>query len=103
MTEIYLDYNASAPMDKRVIESMLPFLENHFGNASSSHGFGRRLSSCVEDSREQIASFVGGSPGGVADEESPVWRPSTAFERAEIASISSAFIFMLPLINLLFF
>ena len=65
MTEIYLDYNASAPMDKRVIESMLPFLENHFGNASSSHGFGRRLSSCVEDSREQIASFVGGSPGGV--------------------------------------
>ena len=65
MTEIYLDYNASSPMDKRVIESMLPFLENHFGNASSSHGFGRRLSSCVEDSREQIASFVGGSPGGV--------------------------------------
>ena len=65
MTEIYLDYNASAPMDKRVVESMLPFLENHFGNASSSHGFGRRLSSCVEDSREQIASFVGGSPGGV--------------------------------------
>ena len=65
MTEIYLDYNASAPMDKRVIESMLPFLENHFGNASSSHGFGHRLSSCVEDSREQIASFVGGSPGGV--------------------------------------
>ena len=65
MTEIYLDYNASAPMDKRVVESMLPFLENHFGNASSSHGFGRRLSSCVEDSRDQIASFVGGSPGGV--------------------------------------
>ena len=65
MTEIYLDYNASAPMDKRVIESMLPFLENHYGNASSSHGFGRRLSSCVADSREQVASLVGGSPGGV--------------------------------------
>ena len=65
MTEIYLDYNASAPMDKRVIESMLPFLENHYGNASSSHGFGRRLSSCVEDSREQVAALVGGSSSGV--------------------------------------
>ena len=65
MSEIYLDYNASAPMDKRVIEALIPFLEVNYGNASSSHAFGRRLASCVEDSREQVASLVGGSPSGV--------------------------------------
>ncbi len=65
MSEIYLDYNASAPMDKRVIEALIPFLEANYGNASSSHAFGSRLASCVEDSREQVASLVGGSPSGV--------------------------------------
>jgi len=65
MNEIYLDYNASAPLDKRVLEKMRPVLEDRFGNASSSHSFGRRLNAMVDEARHQVASLVGGNPNSV--------------------------------------
>ena len=63
--EVYFDYNGSAPLDPRVADVMIPVLTEHSGNASSTHSFGRRQASLVEDAREQVAALVGGSPTGV--------------------------------------
>ena len=63
--EIYLDYNASAPLDPRVAEEMLPVLTAGVGNASSAHRFGRRQAAAVERAREQVAGLVGGTRSGV--------------------------------------
>ena len=65
MTEVYLDYNASAPLDPRVFEAMVPVLSGDVGNASSVHRFGRRQAAAVDDAREHLAALVGGRPGGV--------------------------------------
>ena len=63
--EIYLDYNASAPLDPRVAEEMLPVLTAGVGNASSAHRFGQRQAGAVELAREHVAALVGGSRSGV--------------------------------------
>ena len=65
MEEIYLDYNASAPLDPRVAEAMLPVLTAQIGNASSAHRFGRRQAAAVDVAREHVATMVGGRPSGV--------------------------------------
>ncbi len=65
MREIYLDYNASAPLDERVVEEMRPVLSQAVGNASSVHRFGRRQAALVDEAREHVAALVGGRPGGV--------------------------------------
>jgi len=56
---IYLDYNATTPLDKRVIDAMLPFITEHFGNPSSSHWFGINARKAVLKAREQVASLIG--------------------------------------------
>lgn len=63
--EVYLDYNASAPLDPRVFEAMAPVLSGDVGNASSVHRFGRRQAGSVDEAREHVAALVGGRPGGV--------------------------------------
>ena len=63
--EIYLDYNASAPLDPRVLEEMLPFLTTGVGNASSAHLFGQRQAAAVELARDRVAALVGGNRSGV--------------------------------------
>jgi cysteine desulfurase len=55
---IYLDYNATTPVDPKVLESMLPYLQSNFGNPSSSHGYGRIPKVAVEKSREQVADLI---------------------------------------------
>ena len=65
MREVYLDYNASSPLDPRVAEAMMPTLTGSVGNASSVHRFGRRQAAAVDDAREHVAALVGGRPGGV--------------------------------------
>jgi cysteine desulfurase len=56
---IYLDYNATTPVDKRVLEKMLPFFTDSFGNsASRSHLFGWAASEAVENAREQVADLI---------------------------------------------
>lgn len=63
---IYLDYNASAPIDKRVLETMIDVYENHVGNADSrTHGFGDGARSIVESARQQVASLLGVTPSEV--------------------------------------
>src|SRR5437870_1964099 len=55
---IYLDYNATTPLDPAVVEAMLPYLRTHFGNPSSSHVYGRRAHDAVEYARAQVAEFL---------------------------------------------
>src|SRR5512133_2838359 len=59
MTQIYLDYNASTPVDSQVLDEMLPYLKNNYGNPSSSHGFGVPLKAGIEQARERLALLLG--------------------------------------------
>jgi cysteine desulfurase len=57
---IYLDYQATTPTDPRVVEAMMPYLVQRFGNPhSSSHGFGQEAADAVERAREQVAHLIG--------------------------------------------
>ena len=57
---IYLDYNATTPVDERVLERMLPYFTQHFGNASSGgHMFGWAASAAVEQARQEVADCLG--------------------------------------------
>ena len=56
---IYLDYNATTPCDPRVVEAMLPFFREHFGNPSSLHRFGQEARQAVEKARSVIARSIG--------------------------------------------
>jgi cysteine desulfurase NifS/selenium donor protein len=59
---IYLDYNATTPLDPAVVEAMRPYLETHFGNPSSSHAYGVRTKQAVETARRQVAKMLGARP-----------------------------------------
>jgi cysteine desulfurase len=59
---IYLDYNATTPHDPEVIEAMRPFLEDEFGNPSSSHGYGIPPHKAVMQARRQVASLLNCRP-----------------------------------------
>ena len=59
MNPIYLDYNASTPVDPRVLDEMLPYLKNKYGNPSSSHPYGVALKAGIEQARERVAALLG--------------------------------------------
>jgi cysteine desulfurase len=60
---IYLDYSATTPVDPRVVDAMVPWLRDHFGNAASrSHAFGWEAEKAVENAREQVAALVNCDP-----------------------------------------
>ena len=58
---IYLDYNATTPVAPEVLDAMLPFLRQDYGNPSSSHAAGRRAHEAVEAARGQVAKLIGAS------------------------------------------
>lgn len=62
---IYLDYNATTPHDPEVIEAMRPYLEEHFGNPSSSHWYGRKAHEAVEAARAQVAALLSCAPSEI--------------------------------------
>ncbi|MEQ8533417.1 MAG: aminotransferase class V-fold PLP-dependent enzyme, partial [Imperialibacter sp.] len=55
---VYLDNAATTPLDKEVLEAMLPYLTEHFGNPSSIHGHGRLVRSAIERSRKKVAELL---------------------------------------------
>jgi cysteine desulfurase len=62
---IYLDYNATTPVDPAFVEAMEPYLHKYFGNPSSDHAYGYRAKSAVQTAREQLAALLGNKPGEV--------------------------------------
>jgi len=60
---IYLDYGATTPVDPRVVDAMIPWLREHFGNAASrSHAYGWEAEAAIEKAREQVAALIGADP-----------------------------------------
>jgi cysteine desulfurase len=62
MNRVYLDYNATTPVDPAVLDAMLPYFSGDFGNASSIHTFGQKARSAVETARESVADLIGARP-----------------------------------------
>jgi cysteine desulfurase len=62
---IYLDHNATTPLAPEVLDAMLPYLTQHYGNPSSDHPLGHRAHQAVEDAREQVASLIGAEVGEI--------------------------------------
>jgi cysteine desulfurase len=59
---IYLDHNATTPVDAAVLDAMLPYLRGEFGNPSSAHGLGGRAHEAVEAARAEVAALIGAAP-----------------------------------------
>lgn len=62
---LYLDHNATTPIDDRVLEAMLPYLQSHYGNPSSLYRLGRSARSAIDTAREQVASLVDALPSEI--------------------------------------
>ena len=62
---IYLDYNATTPIDPEVLQAMLPYLKEHFGNPSSNHLYGKLVKESVNKAREQVAKLIGAEPSEI--------------------------------------
>lgn len=64
-SKVYLDYAATTPVDSRVLEAMLPYFSQIFGNSSSVHTFGQQAEAALEESRESVARDLNCQPGEV--------------------------------------
>ena len=62
---IYFDNAATTKLHPQVLDKMLPFFKDSFGNASSVHSYGRKARVAIEDSRELIANFINADPGEI--------------------------------------
>jgi cysteine desulfurase len=65
MTHVYFDHNATTPLEPRVLEAMLPYLREQYGNASSRHEFGTQARKAINTAREQVAAIVNVQPSQV--------------------------------------
>jgi cysteine desulfurase len=65
MRTVYLDHAATTPLDERVLETMLPFLKDNYGNANSPHHLGQKSKVIVEDAREKVAALIGAEPSEI--------------------------------------
>src|SRR5919206_813379 len=65
MERIYLDNAATTPLDKEVLEAMLPYMSTHFGNPSSIYSYGRETRLAIENARKTVAKLLGAKPSGI--------------------------------------
>ena len=62
MNRVYLDHNATTPVEPAVLDAMLPYFSGEYGNAASIHTFGQKARAAVETAREQVAALIGARP-----------------------------------------
>lgn len=65
MRLIYLDHNATTPIDPRALESMIPYMSEHYGNPSSIHSYGSRAKAALDESRERVSDLVSAKPNEI--------------------------------------
>ncbi len=65
MRRVYLDHSATTPVDPAVVDAMMPYFAEIFGNPSSVHQFGREAKVAIEEARSRIANFIGAEPSEV--------------------------------------
>lgn len=65
MRTVYLDHAATTPLDERVLEAMLPYMKENYGNANSPHHLGQKAKVVVEDAREKVAALIGAEPSEI--------------------------------------
>lgn len=93
---VYLDYNATTPVDPDVLKAMLPYLGDEFGNPSSAHALGRRARDVVEAARAEVASLIGASPdeilftSGGTESSNIAIRGTASANRARRAIVTTA-------------
>ena len=63
--KVYFDNAATTPLDKEVLNEMLPFMTEHFGNPSSIHSFGRKTRAAIEEARKKVAKLLCVSPSEI--------------------------------------
>ena len=63
---VYFDNAATTPLDPEVLEAMLPFLSQHYGNPSSLHGPGRQVRAAIENARKTVAHLLNASPAEIS-------------------------------------
>ena len=84
---VYLDYNATTPLHPKVLEAMLPYLRDEFGNASSRHGYGRRARAALDSAREKVAAAAGAHPAEVVFTSSGTESNNTFIKGAALMSM----------------
>src|ERR1041385_5900148 len=80
--KVYLDNAATTPLDKEVLDAMLPFLQEHFGNPSSIHSFGRKTRAAIEGARKILAKNLNVSPSEIFFTSGGTEAINTAIRRA---------------------
>lgn len=64
-SSIYLDNSATTPLKREVLDAMMPYLTEHFGNPSSIYHIGRTAKEAIENARKQVADAIGASPSEI--------------------------------------
>ena len=85
---IYFDYNATTPLDEEVLEAMLPYLRDIYGNPSSTYAFARRARQAIEQARQKVASFLGAYPDEIIFTSGGTESDNTAIKGAAFARLS---------------
>lgn len=91
MQPIYLDYNATTPIDPAVLEAMRPYLHSHFGNPSSTHVYGKTAHDAIDRARTQVASLIGAQPEEIVFTSGGTEASNHAIKGAVYASMQSFF------------
>lgn len=65
MKTVYFDHAATTPLDERVLDTMMPYLKDNYGNANSAHHLGQKSKVVIEDAREKVAALIGAEPSEI--------------------------------------
>jgi cysteine desulfurase len=95
MPPIYLDFNATTPVDLAVLEAMLPYLSGEFGNPSSAYPLGQRARAAIERARAQVAQLIGAESdeivftGGATEASNIAIRGATQLDPARTGIVTT--------------